>query len=121
MVAIRSDGTMEHVVADMFSRDDRRVGPALGVWGRSGKNEIKVTWVRFATEQYGDNFYPNGQTTRMSYKMLFDKPVRGRSNSYKVNGVLIELFSADQNPVTDEPMLSLEWPSSSTGYRLGLH
>jgi len=66
MVTIHSDGTMAHIVDDMFSQANRRVSPALGVWGESGKNEIKVTWARFATEEFGDNFPANSLILRIS-------------------------------------------------------
>ena len=79
MLTIHSDGTLAHIVANMFSRDERRVTPALGVWRQIGKNEIKVTWVRFHTEQFGDNYSPNGLIQKLSYRMEFDKPVQGRS------------------------------------------
>lgn len=118
MVTVHSDGTMEHIYTDMFARGNRRVTPALGVWRQSGDNEIKVTWVRFATELFGDNFSPNGLISKLSYRMVYDELVRGKFAGYSVSSVLIEQFLPGQNPVTDEPILSLEVPASSTGFRL---
>lgn len=118
MVTIHSDGTMEHIVDNMFARGDRGVTPALGVWLQSGGNEIKVTWLRFATEEFGDNFSPNGLISRVSYNMVFSDREQGKFTRYSVDEVLIEQFLPDQNPVTDEPSSSLEAPSNSTGYRL---
>jgi len=50
--------------------------------------------------------------------MVFGKPVGRKCPGYTVGSVLIEQFSVDQNPATDEPMQSFEAPSNATGIRL---
>jgi hypothetical protein len=121
LVTFHSDGTMSAVASVMFSDDPntnfqgRKVTPSRGAWRVVGPNTIRVTGIRFSTEPFGHNYQPDGVIVKSTWEAVFDKPVQGRSPAYHVDTITSEVFLPGQNPVTDEPLLVLEFQASSEG------
>jgi hypothetical protein len=106
---IDEDGSQSSVVAHMYAqnpdiRGGRRVTPAQGVWEQVGENEIRGMNIRFWTEPFGDNFSPNGLIMKAKFSMVFDEPVEGSPQTFTLKDVSAEYFTADQNPLTDDPI-----------------
>ena len=123
-VTIHSDGTQTTVPANMFSQYPetgavRRTTPAQGVWREIGKNEIQITNIRFWTDALGNDYRPDGLIEKATFVAVFDEPVRGQSLRFTVvDGFLLEVFSADKNPITDEPTGVITAPGGYIAYRL---
>ncbi len=83
-----------------------------------GPNTIRVTGIRFLTEALGHNYQPDGVIIKSTWDAVFDKPVKGRGPGYQVDTITSEAFLPDQNPMTDEPVLVLEFPGSAGTIRV---
>jgi hypothetical protein len=124
LVTFHADGTMSAVNAVMFSDDPtnsfqaRKVTPSRGAWQVVGNDTIRVTAIRFLTEAFGHNYEPNGVILKNSWEAVFAKPVRGKSPGYKAGTITSKIFLPDQNPITDEPVLVLEFPGGEGAIRL---
>lgn len=122
-ITYHSDGTMSLVLADMFSDDPtlisagRRQTPFLGVWRKVDVNKIRVTSLSFVTEAFGHRYGPDGLILKTKWLAIFDDPVKGISPSYTAVNVVVEVFSPDQNPTSDEPVIVVPLPNSRA-YRL---
>ena len=124
LTSFHADGTMSAVASNMFSDDPtssfqgRKTTSSRGVWRKIGNNTIRVTAIRFLTEAFGHNYDPDGVIVKTSWEAVFDKPVQGKSPGYKAGTILAEIFLPDQNPLTDVPVLTLEFPGSEGAFRL---
>jgi hypothetical protein len=125
LTTFHSDGTMSAVTSVMFSDDPinnsfqgRKVTPSRGAWRVVGPNTIRVTGIRFLTEAFGHNYQPDGVIVKSTWEAVFDKPVRGKSPAYHVDTITSEIFLPGQNPITDEPVLVLEFPGSEGAIRI---
>ena len=124
LVTFHADGTMSAVNAPMFGDDPensfqgRKATPSRGAWRVVGPNTIRVTGVRFLTEAFGHNYQPDGVILKSTWEAVFDKPVQGRSPAYHVGITTSKIFLPDQNPLTDEPVLVLEFPGSEGSFRV---
>jgi hypothetical protein len=120
MLSFHSDRTVNVEYANMynFTGDSQsRSTPGLGVWRKVDSNSIRITYVFFLTEAFGDNYLPNGVILRVTLLALFDDPVNGKSPGYTTSETEVAVFSAGQNPTTDAPFLVVEFPDGS-GTRL---
>jgi hypothetical protein len=121
LIDIDSDGTMSAVASIMFSDDPtnrfggRKATPSRGAWQVVADNTIRVTGIRFLTEPFGHNYLPNGVIVKSTWEAVFDEPVQGRSPAYHVDIITSKIFLSDQNPLTDEPVLVMEFPGGSEG------
>jgi hypothetical protein len=119
-----ADGTMSSVTSLMFSDDPensfqgRKATPSRGAWEVVADNTIRVTGIRFLTEPFGHNYLPNGVIVKSTWEAVFDEPVQGRSPAYHVDIITSKIFLSDQNPLTDEPVLVLEFPGSEGSFRV---
>jgi hypothetical protein len=124
LTSFHPDGTMSGVASLMFSDDPansfqgRKATPSRGAWRVVGPNAIRVTGIRFLTEAFGHNYLPDGVIVKSTWEAVFDKPVQGRSPGYHVDTITSEIYLPDQNPLTDEPVLVLEFPGSDGAYRI---
>jgi hypothetical protein len=119
-----ADGTMSAVTSLMFSEDPdnsfqgRKATPSRGAWRVVGPNAIRVTAIRFLTEAFGHNYLPDGVIVKSIWEAVFDEPVQGRSPGFHVDTITSEIYLPDQNPLTDEPVLVLEFPGGDGAYRI---
>lgn len=114
MVTLHSDGTQTTVRAVMFGASGR-VTPGMGVWRKLDKNRVVITNVRFQTSADGSTYEPGGFASKTTFIGVFDDAVKGKSPGFNVvDGFLIEIFTPDQNPITDEPVAAFTVPG---GYR----
>jgi hypothetical protein len=119
MISFLSDGTVVVVDSSMFNfASQSRSTPALGVWRKVDSNSIRLTYVFFTTEVFGDNYLPNGLVIRVTLLATFDDPVAGKSPGYTTSETQIAVFSAGQNPTTEAPFLVVPLADGS-GTRLG--
>ena len=120
MISLHSDRTVDAVYANMFNftgDSPSKATPGKGVWRKVGRNSIRITYIFFATEAFGDNYLPNGVALRVTLLASFDAPVNGKSPGYTTSETEVALFSAGQNPTTDAPFLVVDFPDGS-GTRL---
>ena len=124
LATFHADGTMSAVTSLMFSDDPansfqgRKATPSRGAWQVVANNTIRVTGIRFLTEPFGHNYLPNGVIVKSTWEAVFDEPVQGRSPAYHVGIITSKIFLPGQNPVTDEPVLVLEFPGSEGSFRV---
>ena len=124
LTTFHADGTMTNVTPVMFSDDPanslqgRKATPSQGAWRVVGPNTIRVTGIRFLTEAFGHNYQPDGVIVKSTWEAVFDKPVRGRSPAYHGDIITSEIFLPEQNPLTDDPVLVLEFAGSEGAFRL---
>ena len=118
MISFHSDGTLVSVDPTMFNfLGNSSSTPALGVWRHVGDNSVRITYVFFSTEPFGDDYLPNGLIYRVTLLAEFGDPVAGKSPGYTTSETEIALFSAGQNPTTDAPFLVVPFADGS-GTRL---
>jgi hypothetical protein len=123
-ITLHSDGTASSVLAEMFGfteqKDFRRATPSRGIWRQVGKNKIQVILLFFFTQQYGDNYYPDGYVAKIKYYAEFNNKNNKKKKlgpTYISSEVLAEIFTAGQNPITDEPLTEITLDKVD-GYRL---
>ena len=116
IITYNSDGTASLVLADMFTEDasspsaGRKTTPMMGVWRKAGDNQIQVTMLSFATEQFGHNYNANGCIFKTKWLAIFDEPVKGVSPGYTAVNIVVEGFLPFQNPITDVPAFVVPQP-----------
>jgi hypothetical protein len=74
---------------------------------------IEVTAIFFLTEQFGDNYDPNGMIVKVKYRARFERKVNGVSPGYTTYNGVAQVFTADQNPLSDTPVAVVELESTT--------
>jgi hypothetical protein len=125
IITYHADGTVQQVVAAMFSDDPsdatngRKFTPFLGAWKKVGENTIRATHLTFGTEQFGHNYPPdNGVIVKTTWMATFDDAVNGVSPGYTIDNLVSEVFFPGQNPATDEPFAVVEGTGGGRAERL---
>jgi hypothetical protein len=126
---LHKDGTTSTIEPNMFSDDlnnsynGRRNTPRQGVWRKVGIKKVRVTQLSFLSGGESHDYFTGGENDgvilKLSFLLVFDKPVNGVLMTYKVRELLYEIFLQNQNPTTDDPVRVIELPEVlGKAYRL---
>jgi len=120
VMAFHSDGTVTNTNAGMFCVVSPNCGglkaPDQGTWEKTGASQISVTLIQFeTTDLVGGDFTDDGTIYKFTWTQTFDDLQGGVFQHWAVTDFAVNIFSYDQNPITDVPLTVIAISDSPFG------